>query len=58
MGCTIPECKLIMVEELRNKNNKKEYNLFKSLIYDELQAEQCKYFTYESEAVDIIKKKK
>lgn len=55
MGFTIPDCKFIMVDELRKKNCNQEYDLFKSLIHDELQAENCKFFTFICEAVDIIK---
>lgn len=57
MGATIPECKLKLVDELRKKNNKEEYDLFNSLITDELDAQNCNYFTYVSEAVDIIKER-
>lgn len=57
MGCHIPECKLIMVEEKRKKYNNEKYDFFNALIHDELQAEQCQYFTYVDEAVDIIKNK-
>lgn len=58
MGCHIPECKLILTDELRKKYNKKDYDLFKALIYDTSIAEECKYFTYVCEIVDFIKEKK
>ena len=57
MGVHIPECKLILNEEITKKDNKQKYDLFKALINDELQAEQCKYFTYVCEVIDIIKEK-
>lgn len=58
MGAIIPECKLRMVAEQRKKSNNLDYDLFKSLIFDELEAENCKYFTFVSEAVDLIKESK
>lgn len=58
MGCHIPECKLKITLELRKKNNKENYDLFSALIHNELEAENCKFFTYTCEIVDYILKEK
>lgn len=54
MGCTIPECKLRMLLQQRLKSRGEKYDLFKALIHNDSEAEQCSYFTYVCEIVDYV----
>lgn len=50
-----PMCMFDLVLQKRKMNHNEPFDLYKCFITYDLKAEECDYFTFVSDAVDIIK---